>query len=169
MAADTSVLLTYVPVFLCPSFQLASVELRFVLAPAQWLHRAIAGPKSTTEPQAGLYTEARAGPLAQLVAKAAADPKADPLGWLDLFSSSSWAFANNTAMPDRYDWLEPPVRKTVNGRADAFSQRLGQECQPFAVTPPDAPLFDAKKVAIVGNGRCASSCSIFSVRAVGVH
>jgi hypothetical protein len=40
---------------------------------------------------------------------------------------------------------------------------LGQECQPFAIDPPAEGLFDPKKVAIVGNGRCASSCSLFSV------
>ena len=108
----------------------------------------------------------RAGPLARLIARAAADPKADPDGWLGLYSSSAWAFANNTAMPSNYDFMEPPVEKRINGRADAFSQRLGQECQPFAVDPPEAPLFDAKKVAIVGNGRCASSCAMFAVRAL---
>ena len=108
----------------------------------------------------------RAGPLARLVARAAADPKADPDGWLDLYSSSSWAFANNTAMPAHYDFMEPPVERRVNGRADAFSQRLGQECQPFAVDPPDVPLFAGRKVAIVGNGRCASSCAMFAVRAL---
>ena len=67
-------------------------------------------------------------------------------------------------MPAGYDWLLPPVRKTINGAADAFSQRLGQECQPFDVDPPAEALFDGDKVAIVGNGRCASSCSLFSVR-----
>ena len=66
-------------------------------------------------------------------------------------------------MPADYDWLQPPVPKTINGRADAFSQRLGQECQPFDVDPPEEALFDPTKVAIVGNGRCASSCSLFSV------
>ena len=67
-------------------------------------------------------------------------------------------------MPADYDWLSPPVAKTINGRADAFSQKLGQECQPFTVDPPAEALFDPTKVAIVGNGRCASSCSLFSVR-----
>ena len=66
-------------------------------------------------------------------------------------------------MPSGYDWLQPPVKKTINGVADAFSQRLGQECQPFDLDAPSEPLFDTTKVAIVGNGRCASSCSLFSV------
>jgi len=52
---------------------------------------------------------------------------------------------------------------TINGHADAFSQRLGQECQPFDSPAPDVALFNASKVVIVGNGRCASSCSLFSI------
>jgi len=44
--------------------------------------------------------------------------------------------------------------------------RLGEECQPEAFTSPtpDEVLFDPEKVVIIGNGRCASSCSLFSVR-----
>lgn len=33
------------------------------------------------------------------------------------------------------------------------STSLGQECQPFDMTPPDEPLFDPAKVVIVSNGR----------------
>jgi hypothetical protein len=52
----------------------------------------------------------------------------------------------------------------VNSRPDAFSPRLGQECQPFAApTAPLAALFDTTKVAVVSNGRCGSSCALFSV------
>ena len=40
---------------------------------------------------------------------------------------------------------------------------MSDGCQPFDMTPPDVALFDPKKVAIVSNGRCASSCSLFSV------
>ena len=128
---------------------------------AQWLHRIIAGPKNTTEPQAGLYTESRAQPLAQAITAAIADG-ADPDGYL-LYNPLNWAFANNTLFPAKYDWLKDPVKKVINGRDDFFSQKLGQECQPFAIDPPAEALFDPKKVAIVGNGRCASSCSLFSV------
>lgn len=43
--------------------------------------------------------------------------------------------------------------------------RLGQECQPesFPYAPPTEALFDTSKVVIVSNGRCASSCSLFSI------
>ena len=43
--------------------------------------------------------------------------------------------------------------------------RLGEECQPesFTSPTPNEALFDPEKVVIVTNGRCASSCSLFSV------
>ncbi|KAI0628556.1 hypothetical protein C8Q77DRAFT_1067837 [Trametes polyzona] len=128
---------------------------------AHWLHRIIVGPKSTTEPQAGLDTEARAGPLAQLIVKKII-AGADPSGEL-LYNPINWKSANNTPFPENFDWLDPAVKKVINGRQDAFSQRLGDECQPFGDTPPAEGLFDPKKVAIVSNGRCASSCSLFSI------
>ncbi|KAL5522967.1 hypothetical protein ACEPAF_1234 [Sanghuangporus sanghuang] len=128
---------------------------------AHWLHRIIAGPKNTTVPQAGLDTKARAGPLAQLIVKRITQG-ADPNDFL-LYNPLNWNFANNTPFPANFDWLANPVRTVINGRPDAFSQRLGQECQPFDMTPPDEPLFDPAKVVIVSNGRCASSCSLFSV------
>lgn len=59
--------------------------------------------------------------------------------------------------------MASPVKTVINGREDAFSQRLGQECQPFDMRPPADPLFDPRKVAIVSNGRCGSSCSLFSI------
>ena len=128
---------------------------------AQWLHRIIAGAKNTTEPQAGLYTQARAQTLARAIT-AAISNGADPGRHL-LYNPLNWAYANNTHFPDKYDWLKNPVRKVINGHEDFFSQKLGQECQPFAINLPTHGLFDPKKVAIIGNGRCASSCSLFSV------
>jgi hypothetical protein len=76
----------------------------------------------------------------------------------------SYIFANNTPFAADFDYLANPVQKLVNSHPDAFSPRLGQECQPFAApAPPAAALFDPKQVAIVSNGRCGSSCSTFSV------
>lgn len=128
---------------------------------ANWLHRIIAGAESTTEPQAGLYTKARAQPLARAITAAIANG-ADPDSKL-MYNPLNWAFANNTHFPEKYDWLKDPVRKVINGHEDFFSQKLGQECEPFSIDPPAEGLFDPKKVAIVGNGRCGSSCSLFSV------
>ena len=44
--------------------------------------------------------------------------------------------------------------------------RLGEECQPesFTSPTPSEALFDPKKIVIISNGRCASSCALFSVR-----
>ncbi|KAI0714792.1 hypothetical protein C8Q76DRAFT_728141 [Earliella scabrosa] len=128
---------------------------------AHWLHRIIVGPKDTSVPQAGLDTEARAGPLAKEIVKKIIDG-ADPYNVL-LYNSLNWAFANHTVFPADYDWLDPSVDKVINGRKDSFSQRLGQECQPFNFDAPAEALFDPKKVVIIGNGRCASSCSLFSI------
>ncbi|KAF9009968.1 hypothetical protein BDQ17DRAFT_1234948 [Cyathus striatus] len=131
---------------------------------AHWLHRIIAGPKDTTVPQAGLDTAARDGPLAQLIVKQIVNADVDPENQL-LYNPLQWRNASNIPFGEHDDWLQPPVKSTINGRSDAFSQRLGQECQPegFSSTPPDEALFDPKKVVIVSNGRCASSCSLFSI------
>ncbi|KAH9478024.1 Peptidase S41 family protein ustP [Psilocybe cubensis] len=131
---------------------------------AHWLHRIIAGPKSTTIPQAGLDTKARDGPLAQLIVKQIVNANADPQDLL-MYNPVNWANASNIFFAPGTDWLQPPVNTVINGRADAFSQRLGEECSPdsFPTAPPDQALFDPKKVVIVSNGRCASSCSLFSV------
>jgi len=134
---------------------------------AHWLHRIIAGAKNTTEPQAGLYTEARAQPLARAITAAIADG-ADSNFQL-LYNPINWAFDNNTIFPENYDWLKDPIRKVINRREDFFGQKLGQECQPFSFDPPTEALFDPKKVVIVGNGRCASSCSLFSVSFSSSH
>jgi hypothetical protein len=40
---------------------------------------------------------------------------------------------------------------------------MSDTCQPFDMAPPDIALFDPKKTVIVDNGRCASSCALFSV------
>ncbi|KAI0343270.1 hypothetical protein BDW22DRAFT_1413290 [Trametopsis cervina] len=131
---------------------------------AHWLHRIIVGPKSTSVPQAGLNTTARAGPLAQLIVKSIlSNPAVDPNDQL-LYNPVNWAFPqNNTFFPSTFDWLGSPVRKVINGRQDAFSLTLSDGCQPFDIAPPDTPLFAGNKVAIVSNGRCASSCSLFSI------
>ncbi|KIY53947.1 hypothetical protein FISHEDRAFT_32250 [Fistulina hepatica ATCC 64428] len=128
---------------------------------AHWLHRIIIGPKRSTEPQAGLDTEIRAGPLAQLIAKRVATG-GDPDNLL-YYNALQWRNASHQEFPPHADLLDPPVHLTINGRPDAFSPRLGQECQPFDIAPPDEALFEASRVAIVSNGRCASSCSLFSI------
>ncbi|KAI0700773.1 hypothetical protein BC835DRAFT_1265868 [Cytidiella melzeri] len=131
---------------------------------AHWLHRIIVGPKTTSVPQAGLNTTARAGPLAQLIVKSILNnPAVDPHANL-LYNPVNWAFPqNNTFFPANFDWLDPAVHKVINGRQDAFSLTLSDGCQPFDMTPPEEALFDPRSVVIVSNGRCASSCALFSI------
>lgn len=83
--------------------------------------RQIVGPKSTSVPQAGLDTKARAGPLAKLIVEQIVKG-ADPNNQL-MYNSLNWQFANNTPMPARFNWLEPSVDLIINGHADSFSQR----------------------------------------------
>ncbi|KAL0959839.1 hypothetical protein HGRIS_011515 [Hohenbuehelia grisea] len=131
---------------------------------AHYLHRLLIGPKDTTVPQAGLDTKARAGPLAQLIVKTIVERD----GGVDdqlLYHPANWRNASNVVFGGKDNWLQPPVEVTINGNKDAFSQRLGQECQPesFTTPPPDKGLFPPDKIVIVSNGRCASSCSLFSI------
>ncbi|KAI0792260.1 hypothetical protein C8Q75DRAFT_792008 [Abortiporus biennis] len=122
---------------------------------AHWLHRIIAGPKSTTVPQAGLDTMARAGPLAKLIVDGIVNQNLDPSELL-LYNPLNWAFPNSTEFPQNFNWLTPSVDRVINGRQDSFSIRMRDICQPFDMTPPDEALFDPKKTAIVSNGRCVA-------------
>ncbi|KAF9269650.1 hypothetical protein L218DRAFT_953275 [Marasmius fiardii PR-910] len=129
---------------------------------AHWLHRIIAGPKSTTVPQAGLDTKARDSALARAIVNEIIVNNRDPQMQL-LYNPIQWNNASNQPFGPKDNWLVPPVNITINGHPDQFSQRLGQECQPFSQPAPDVALFDSTKVAIISNGRCASSCSLFSI------
>ncbi|KAF9051220.1 hypothetical protein BDZ89DRAFT_1154116 [Hymenopellis radicata] len=128
---------------------------------AHWLHRIIIGRSETTEPQAGLDSTMRAGPLAQLIVKQIVNGS-DPDELLS-YNPQQWTNASHVPFPKGHDLLHPLVKKTINGHDDMFSPRLGQECQPFSEDPPMKGLFKPKDVLIVSNGRCASSCSLFSI------
>ncbi|KAF5370878.1 hypothetical protein D9758_002013 [Tetrapyrgos nigripes] len=128
---------------------------------AHWLHRIIIGPKRSTEPQAGLDSSTRAGPLAQLIVQKIKEG-ADPSKLLS-YNPSQWTNASHVPFELGTDWLKPLRKLEINGHQDVFSQRLGQECQPFEVDPPDEGLFEPENVVIISNGRCASSCSLFSI------
>ncbi|THV02344.1 hypothetical protein K435DRAFT_920625 [Dendrothele bispora CBS 962.96] len=133
---------------------------------AHWLHRIIIGPKKSTEPQAGLDTSLRASPLAQLIVSKIIDIEeqdgADPKNLL-LYNPTQWTNASHVPFGRGENWLKPLRELEVNGKKDVFSQRLGQECQPFDMNPPDEGLFEPENVVIMSNGRCASSCSLFSI------
>jgi len=128
---------------------------------AHWLHRILIGPKNTTEPQAGLYTCTRAGSLAQSIVDSI-NKGGDPDGLLS-YNPSQWKNSSNLPFSVESHWLRPTVNLTINGHEDAFSPRLGAECQPFEMTPPEEGLFKPENIVIISNGRCASSCSLFSI------
>ncbi|KAK7472783.1 hypothetical protein VKT23_000890 [Stygiomarasmius scandens] len=121
----------------------------------------IIGPKKSTEPQAGLDSSLRAGPLAQLIVEKIKEGE-DPNDLLS-YNPVQWTNGSNIPFEAGADWLKPLRELEINGRRDVFSQRLGQECQPFEVAPPDEGLFAPENVVIISNGRCASSCSLFSI------
>ncbi|KAK0452279.1 hypothetical protein EV421DRAFT_890075 [Armillaria borealis] len=134
---------------------------------AHFLHRIIIGPRRTTEPQAGLNTTARDPALARQVVQTIVDSHGtvDPATML-LYNPLGWHNIRNEQFNITDNWLVPPVAKVINRRSDAFSQTLGSECPPateYPTPPPDKGLFDGSQVVIVSNGRCASSCSLFSV------
>jgi hypothetical protein len=83
--------------------------------------RQIVGPNPNSVPQAGLDTKARDQEIAQLIV-AAIDQGADPNGQL-LYNPINWSNASNVPFPPLSDWLQPPVKLTINGRPDSFSQR----------------------------------------------
>jgi hypothetical protein len=81
------------------------------------------GPKSTTVPQAGLDTKARAGPLARsIVDELVKDPKLDPDRFLN-YNPVNWRDANNVPFNASTNWLQPVVSITINHQQDAFSPR----------------------------------------------
>ena len=65
---------------------------------------------------------ARAGPLAQLITQRIVEDNADPLIQL-LYNPLQWSFPNGTAFTADHNWLQPTVKKVINGRQDAFSPR----------------------------------------------
>ncbi|KZT64325.1 hypothetical protein DAEQUDRAFT_39563 [Daedalea quercina L-15889] len=79
------------------------------------------------------------------------------------YPPDNWAYpGNNSIMSDNFNYIDPYVTKTINGVQYNESQRFYDVCTPFNVTIPAEPPFDLAKVAIVGNGDCASTCAQFS-------
>ncbi|KAH8099441.1 hypothetical protein BXZ70DRAFT_1009250 [Cristinia sonorae] len=132
-----------------------------IICLGHWLHRILAGAKSTTEPQAGLDTILRAGPLVQRLVKAVNEGKDD--SWMTAYHTSWYRFPNNTDVPENYNYLLPIDNRRINDERVEFSPRLIDRCQPFWVDMPTKPIFPTNKVAIVSNGRCASTCAMLSI------
>lgn len=41
----------------------------------------------------------------------------------------------------------------------SVSERLGQECQPFDMTPPNQQLFSPENIVLINNGACVSTAN----------
>ncbi|KAH9077631.1 hypothetical protein EDB83DRAFT_2514346 [Lactarius deliciosus] len=102
----------------------------------------------------------RANPLAQKIVKAGIQQGHS--SWISIYAPDTWQFLNGTQMPLDFDYNDPSVPFTMNGRNDPTSQRFEEICPIPNVTIPTVPPFDLNKVAIIGNGNCASTCAMFT-------
>ncbi|QRV96973.1 peptidase family S41 protein [Ceratobasidium sp. AG-Ba] len=131
---------------------------------AAWLHRILAGPQPGIGIQPGLDGSVRAQDLPRkIVSKIVANRTGiDPHDRL-LYNPVSWKDTNGKRFSPTLNWLNPPVGVQVNGVFDRFSRRIGDSCLPFKWTAPSTRPFNFENIAIMTNGRCASSCSLFSI------
>jgi len=102
----------------------------------------------------------RANPLAQKILKAVIAQGLN--GTLSDYAPDNWQFLNGTLIPNNFDYNDPSLPFTINGRSEPTSQRFMDTCPSPSVTIPQTPPFDLNNVVIVGNGNCASTCSMFT-------
>ncbi|CAE6419408.1 unnamed protein product [Rhizoctonia solani] len=131
---------------------------------AAWLHRVLAGPGPGTEPQPGLDGSVRAQDLAQkITAKIVANNTGVDPDKQMLYNPLSWRDTKSKRFPANFNWLDPAIKMQINGVTDKFSQEIGDDCIPYDLTPPAVKPFEFDNIAILNNGRCASSCSLFTI------
>ncbi|TFK31946.1 hypothetical protein BDQ12DRAFT_693246 [Crucibulum laeve] len=124
----------------------------------QFLHQFLAGSKFGYP---GFVSSNHANPLAQKIV--ASDIALGLDQTKAFYAPDNWAFLNDTEMPTTFNYMKPPMPFVVNGKQDPSSQRFHDTCQLSFTQPiPENPPFDLSKVAIVSNGNCASTCSMFS-------
>ncbi|KAI0772808.1 hypothetical protein BD413DRAFT_34506 [Trametes elegans] len=126
-----------------------------------FLHAFLTGTKSLGDfPNPGFQSTNRANPLAQkiLASEIALGINSD----ISFYAPDNWAFvSNDTQMATTHNYMSPPSSRQINGETYVESQRFLDVC-PFNVDIPEDPPFDPSKIAIVGNGNCASTCAMFS-------
>ncbi|KAI0657448.1 hypothetical protein C8Q70DRAFT_1055626 [Cubamyces menziesii] len=127
----------------------------------QFLHVFLTGSKSLGNfPNPGFQSTNRANPLAQKIL--ASDIELGVTEEISFYTADNWAFlSNNTEMPPTANYMAPPTSRQINGQTYVESQRFLDVC-PFNVDIPEDPPFEPSKIAIVGNGNCASTCAMFS-------
>ncbi|CAE6444364.1 unnamed protein product [Rhizoctonia solani] len=137
-----------------------------IICLASWLHRVLAGPEPGLDFQPGMNGSVRARELPRKIVDAIVNNKTG-LSAAELsdsfYSPSAWKDINNKTFPAELDWLDPGFDVQVNGATDIFSQRIGDTCLPFDLDPPATRPFEFENIAIMSNGRCGSSCSLFSI------
>ncbi|KAI0672323.1 hypothetical protein C8Q78DRAFT_1077857 [Trametes maxima] len=126
----------------------------------QFLHEFLTGSKSLGNfPNPGFQSTSRANPLAQKIV--ASDIELGVTSAIAFYPAGNWAFLNNTQRPETDNYNQPATSRRINGQTFVESQRFLDVC-PFNVDIPEDPPFDPSKIAIVGNGNCASTCAMFS-------
>lgn len=124
-----------------------------------FLYTLLAGTKSG---YAGFQNSVRASPLAQKIVKSFID---NDINFMN-YSPENWAFLNDTVFTNSHNYIDPADTINVNGVADHNSQRFHDTCQQFSYDDslplPEEPPFALDKVAVVGNGNCASTCALFT-------
>ncbi|KAG8736916.1 hypothetical protein FRC10_008767 [Ceratobasidium sp. 414] len=124
----------------------------------------LAGPAPGLDKQPGFDGSVRAQALPmKIVSKIIANNAGVDPGRNLLYNPLSWKNANGQPFTSTFNWLSPSINAQVNGISDKFSQKIGDFCLPFALTPPATKPFEFQNIAILTNGRCASSCSLFSI------
>ncbi|KAI9438205.1 hypothetical protein H4582DRAFT_2148664 [Lactarius indigo] len=108
----------------------------------------------------GFQTTSRANLLAQKIVKAGIQQGHNSS--ISIYAPDNWQFLNGTQMPPDFDYNDPSVPYIINGRDDPTSQRFEDICPALNVNIPTTPPFDLNKVAIIGNGNCASTCALFT-------
>ncbi|KAH9169340.1 hypothetical protein EDB89DRAFT_1908637 [Lactarius sanguifluus] len=122
-----------------------------------FLHQFLAGTQAGFP---GFQTTSRANPLAQKIVKAGIKQRHS--SFISFYAPDNWQFLNGTRMPFDFDYNDPSVPFIVNGRNDPTSQRFEDICPIPNVKIPTVPPLDLNKIAIIGNGNCASTCAIFT-------
>ncbi|KAF8270054.1 hypothetical protein EI94DRAFT_1723741 [Lactarius quietus] len=122
-----------------------------------FLHQYLAGTEAGFP---GFQSTSRANPLAQKILKAVIQQGLNSS--ISFYAPDNWQFLNGTLMPDNFDYNDPSAPFVIDGRSDPTSQRFEDALPPMNVTIPTTPPFDLNNVVIIGNGNCASTCSLFT-------
>ncbi|KAG8737546.1 hypothetical protein FRC12_017108 [Ceratobasidium sp. 428] len=124
----------------------------------------LAGPQPGINVQPGLDGSVRTKDLPQkIVAKIVSNNTGIDPGRDLYYNPLNWGDVNGKPFASTFNWLNPSIDAQVNGVSDRFSQKIGDICLPFSITPPSTQPFKFENIAIMTNGRCASSCSLFSI------